>query len=657
MLIKKKLLQIPPGPVPDVRLKKQPAYEREVLKGAVRVTDGILVVDGYDAKNKLVKRFFADGNSWQYYDPENDTWDQTQDGGWFDKQRYVIAGTVPDEAVQILKAEGFRKQQNDLGAMIHDYTHTIAAAKRARYERNKQDRINQIVNDSQLSVKEEIAVARWLKEEVFPPVSMMGPKNEKKKNPIRCLTCGCRRQVTGIRHKGTWVCPKCGRVTQVRLQKWIQPARKREREDIAYAISVLGGFAVMAGTVTRYFDEDGNQSFVPDWDQLYYDGESGQKTLVWQKTSWYGWKFAKYQLYGRFWLYPGNLKEVFPGGRFGRIDISRLCGRRFNIFDIFQGNRSLAEKTYKAGLYGLIGYAAQMRGDPQTFRELTNIDPNYITPFREKEYGPELMYTIQCFERVYQRKGTYNAQQLEIMNRFEFNGIDELYQLSEHMTDMKLINYFGRQMQLHPESTFRSILDRYTDYLEMAEWLNNEGIADIDLGRTYYRFPKDCIEAHDRMEQTCRPVMEAMENERQRRETERRGQKIIREHIADNCGLMKRAKQYKTIRQPGGDLIAVFPETVADMVNEGTTLHHCVGWNPVYRERQLTGEYITYFIRKKDDPHKPYFTATYKIENGKASFKESYGESHKKPGKEVKAFIDTFMKNVNQQLRMEGGTA
>lgn len=657
MLIKKKLLQIDPAPCPKgIRMPKRNSYEREVYKAAVQVADGIVIVDGYNANGILVKRFFADGKNWQYYDPEYDSWNQTQDGEWYDRPRYEIKGTVPKEAAKILHASSHRISQNNLGAMISDYTHQIAASKRARYERNRQDRINRITKESELSFKEEIAVARWLKEDVFQPVSMMDTKNGKKKNPIRCLTCGCRRQVTGIRHKGTWICPKCGRTTQVRLRKWIQPARKREREDIAYAISVTGGFAVMAGTVTRYFDEDGEQRFIPEWDQLYYDGEGGQKTLVWPKTSWYGWKIAKYPLGGRFYLYPGNLKEVFPEGRFGRIDMTRLCGRRFNIFDLFQGNRALAEKTYKAGLYGLIGYAAQIQGDPQTFRELTNIDQNYITPFRKNEYGPELMCTIQYFERVFQRKGTYNAEQLEIMNRFEFNGIDELYQMSEHMTDTKLINYFGRQLQLHPESSFRSILDRYTDYLEMAEWLNNEGIAEIDLGKTYYQFPKDCIQAHDRMEAACMPILETMENDRQRREDERRGKKIIREHIADNCGLMKRAKQYGSIRQPGGDLIAVFPETVADMVNEGTVLHHCVGWNPVYRERQLTGEYITYFIRKKDEPHKPYFTATYKIQNGKASFKESYGESHKKPGKEVKAFIDAFMLNVNRQLQ-EGGIA
>lgn len=655
MLIKKKLLQIEPAPCPTVRLKKKNAFEREELKAAVRAIDGIVIVDAYDGKKKLVKRFFADGNSWQYYDPVSGTWSQTQDGNWYDRQRYVIKGIVPEDVAKILHADSFRIEQNNLSAMISDYTHDIAAAKRARYERNRQDRINQIVKASELSIREEMAVARWLKEEIFPPVSMMGPKNEKKKNPIRCLTCGCRRQVTGIRHKGTWVCPKCGRVTQVRLQKWIQPARKIERENITYATSVPGGFAVMAGTVTRYFDEDGNQRFIPDWDQLYYEGESGRKTLVWPKTSWCGWKFAKYPLYGRFWLYPKNLKEVFPDGRFGRIDISRLCGRRFNIFDIFQGNRSLAEKTYKAGLYGLIGYAAHLQGDPQTFRELTNIDPNYITPFREKEYGPELMYTIQYFERVFQKKGTYNAAQLEIMNGFDFNGIDELYMLSEYMTDTKLINYFGRQMRMHPESSFRSIMDRYVDYLEMAELLNNEGITAIDLGSTYFRFPKDCLEAHDRMEAICEPVMEAIEEERYRRSRQKRDQKIIREHQDENYNLAQLAERYRSIRQPGGDLIAVFPESVQDMVNEGTMLHHCVGWNPVYRERQLTGEYITYFIRKKEAPDKPYFTATYKIKNGKASFKESYGEKHRTPGKEVKAFIDAFVLNVNQQLSAEGG--
>ena len=296
-------------------------------------------------------------------------------------------------------------------------------------------------------------------------------------------------------------------------------------------------------------------------------------------------------------------------------------------------------------------------GDARSFHELTGIDQNYITPFRRNGYGPNLMYTIQYFERVYQRKGTYNDAQLKVMNKFRINGTDELRMLSEHMTDTKLINYFGRQMKLHPEESFRSILDRYIDYLEMADLLNNEGIAAIDLGLSYFRFPKDCLEAHDRMQLLCEPVMEALEEERYRRERNARDQKIITEHLGDNCILSQKAKEYQRIRQPGGSLVAVFPGTVADMVNEGTTLHHCVGWNPVYRKRQITGEYITYFIRKKDEPSKPYFTVTYKIKDGKAFFKESYGAKHRTPGKEVMAFIDAFLINVNKVLEQKDKTA
>lgn len=654
MLIKKKLLQIDPQPCPKgIKLKRPATYERGNLIAAVQVVEGIVIVDGYTGEGKLVKRFFADGKNWQYYDPVNGTWSQTQDGGWFDRQRYAIKKAVPQEAAEILNADKWARQNNDLSRMIAEYTTRIAAKKRRDYEERKYQKINRMLEESNLSVAEEKKMDRWLLREILPAVSMMSPKGKNKKNQIRCLSCGCRRQVTGYRHKQTWKCPRCGRQTTVYEKRYI--TSRKDKEAVAYAAQVPGGFAVTAGNIRRTFDEDGKQIATAEWYEVYYDGSAGTKALYCPVTSWYGFKYAKYPLEGEFYLYPGNLTEVFPEGKFGQIDMRMISGVRFNIFDLMQGNRRLAEKTYKAGLYGLIGYAAYRQGDASSFAELTGIDQNYVTEFRKNRYGAGLMHTLQYFERVYRRKGTYNTEQLRIMNGFDFNGIDELYQLSEHMTDTKLINYFGRQMSMHPESTFRSILDRYTDYLEMAEWLNNEGIADIDLGRTYYRFPKDCIEAHDRMEQTCRPVMEAMENDRQSRENERRGKKIIREHIADNCGLKNKAKQYESIRQPGGELIAVFPETVADMVNEGTTLHHCVGWNPVYRERQLTGEYITYFIRKKDDPHKPYFTATYKIENGKASFKESYGENHKTPGKEVKAFIDAFMLNVNKQLNMEGG--
>ena len=653
MLIKKKLLQIEPQPCPDVKLKKQQAWERETLKAAVQVIEGIVVVDAYDRKKKLVKRFFADGKNWQYYDVENETWSQTQDGSWPDRQRYETKGDVPEEAAEILNASGWRNWTGDLSMMIADYTSGIAARKRREYEERKYQKINWMLKESNISLEEEKKMDRWLLKEILPAISMMDPKGKNKKNRIRCLSCGCRRQVTGYRHKQKWDCPKCGRRTTVYEKRYI--TSRKDKEDIAYAAQVPGGFAVTAGKIRRTFDENGKQIAAAEWYEVYYDGASGKKSLYCPNTSWYGFKYAKYPLDGKFYLYPGNLQEVFPEGRFGQIDLAKLSGIRFNIFDLIQGNRRLAEKTFKAGLYGLVGYAAYRQGDADSFTELTGIDQNYVTEFRTNGYGTELMYTLQYMDSVYRRRGTYNAEQLKILNRFRFDSIAEVWQISEQMSDLKMINYFGRQMRQHPEMSFRAILDMYTDYLEMAELLNNEGIEAIDLSTTYFRFPKDVVEAHDRMELVCAPVMEAIEEERLRRERLRRDSKIIADHMEDNDSLEERARQYKGIKQPGGNLMAVFPETVADMVNEGTALHHCVGWNPVYRERQITGEYITFFIRKKDEPAKPYFTATYKTKDGKAEFKESYGKEHKAPGKEVRAFIDAFMLNVSKQLNMEGG--
>lgn len=622
----------------------------------VHVEDGIVIVDGYNKERQLVKRFFTDGKNWQYYDPVNDEWDQTQDGGYYDRTTYRIKGSVPEDVTKILDADKWVIKRNDLGEMISDYTHRIAAQKRQQYNDRKYERIRMILKDSKLSKSEEKKVTKWLKEEIFQPVSILLPKNKNGKNPVRCLTCGCRRQVTGIRHKGMWTCPKCGRVTEVRSKRFIVPGRKKEREDIAYMARVPGGFAITAGTVTRLFDKDGKQRFVGDWRYVYYDGEREKKSLVWPTASWYGWKFAKYPLDGEYYLYPGNLKDVLPEGRLGAIDMTKIGNRKLSVFDLVQGNRRMAEKAYKAGLYGLIGYAARFHGSADSFQELTGIDQNYITQFRENGYGLGLVYTIRRFYQVYRRKGTYNPQQLKIMSQLDYIGEETLTTLREFMTDTKLINYFGRQMRQHPKKAPGAIIDMYIGYLEMAQLLNREGIEAIDLSTTYFRFPKDCIEAHDRMEMVCEPIMEAMEEERRQRREAERSRKIIEENCGDDPDLAHRAEQYKNIPQPRGNMIAIFPESVADLVNEGTALHHCVGWNPVYRKRQLTGEYITFFIRKKEEPEKPYFTATYKIVEGRAEFRESYGKGHEQPRKTVRAFIDAFMANVNA-YNQKGATA
>lgn len=628
MLIKKKLLQIPPQPCPDVEIQPTRFGSEVERLVAVQAAEGIVVADIYDSEKRLIRRFFADGSNWQNYDVESGTWNQRQNAsgpGWGfgpDETYITESQEIPEEVQEIIGRKPYSNESLD--NYLWKYTYYINSAKRDNYERRKGDRIYKMLKDSKLPAPEMKRFHEWLLKEALPAVSMMSPKNKKKKNPIRCLSCGCRRQVTGIRHKGTWICPKCGRETIVYEERYI--TARKDKESIAYFTAVPGGFALVAGDLKRGFSEEGKQLIDYRRRQICYRGAKEKKDLYDPLTSWNGFKFAKFSLDGNYILYPGNLEEALESEPALQKDAMRLAGKKASVFALTDSlNMELIRRITKAGLLGLLEGARSEWKLAGSFEELTGIDQNYIHEFRVNGYGWSMIATIKAFKEVFEDKGTYSPKQLEAMSTFGGGDISRrLRSLYNLMTSTKCINYFAKQIELN-EVGFTTAADWYIDYIDAVRYMNRAQIDDIDLDQSYFRFPKNIKEAHDRLEAQITGIKEKRKS----------------------ADIKERAEEYKKIPQPAGPLKAIIPESVEEFMNEGAALHHCVGWNPVYRSGQADGSMLTYFIRKKKEPEKPFFTATYTIRNGVASFRESYGQQHKLPTKEVMAFIDAFMDKVN----------
>lgn len=87
----------------------------------------------------------------------------------------------------------------------------------------------------------------------------------------------------------------------------------------------------------------------------------------------------------------------------------------------------------------------------------------------------------------------------------------------------------------------------------------------------------------------------------------------------------------------GRGLILVVPRSADDIKAEGEALHHCVG---NYVERVAKGETAIFFIRKKEEPEKPYYTMEWK--NNKVY--QCRGSHNCGMTPEVKAFTEAFQK-------------
>jgi len=124
----------------------------------------------------------------------------------------------------------------------------------------------------------------------------------------------------------------------------------------------------------------------------------------------------------------------------------------------------------------------------------------------------------------------------------------------------------------------------YKDYIEDCRTLG------YDLTSREILFPPHLDDAHDRVE----AAMEARRLE-QRLKAEKSKQKQFN----------KLKKERRRLEFEYGDYLIRQPENAEEIIAEGKILRHCVGG---YAERHLRGATTIMFLRRKDEPDKPFFT-------------------------------------------------
>ncbi len=123
----------------------------------------------------------------------------------------------------------------------------------------------------------------------------------------------------------------------------------------------------------------------------------------------------------------------------------------------------------------------------------------------------------------------------------------------------------------------------YTDYLTVMKDL---GVA-VDTRNTIC--PKDLTKAHDDAVKLL--------NEKNIELEER--------------GYEKRLGQIKSLEFQVDHYCFVVPKKINDLVTEGKALHHCVGSSGYVKDHK-SGKTTIIFVRKEDDPGKPFFTLEYR---------------------------------------------
>lgn len=184
----------------------------------------------------------------------------------------------------------------------------------------------------------------------------------------------------------------------------------------------------------------------------------------------------------------------------------------------------------------------------------------------------------------------------------------------------RILRYLTKQRTLaHSRLRRRKIpyaITVYRDYLDMAKNLG------CNLKKKAVLEPRDLKAQHDLLSEQLAAQKTVKEN-------------LLLSRAIEN-GLYEWAQEYAS-----EDYCVVYPQTKNDFINEGRSLHHCVG-NAGYYDRHVLGRSMVFFIRRASQPEKPFFTTEIDMDAGR--IKQLYGFSDCSAPKEVRGFVEGFVR-------------
>lgn len=162
-----------------------------------------------------------------------------------------------------------------------------------------------------------------------------------------------------------------------------------------------------------------------------------------------------------------------------------------------------------------------------------------------------------------------------------------LKNMLNHMTLVKAYNYLARQSDPSDKNPMSQALTTYNDYMNMAERLK------MDTSSEQIYKPKDLKKAHTK-------VIDLLSQagwEKTAQDASKKFPKVNEE--------LPRLLKYE---YKGSAYQIVAPRTITDIVREGSLLGHCIHTCDFYYQRIETRESFIMFLRKNDDPEKPWYT-------------------------------------------------
>lgn len=181
---------------------------------------------------------------------------------------------------------------------------------------------------------------------------------------------------------------------------------------------------------------------------------------------------------------------------------------------------------------------------------------------------------------------------------------------------------------------FNYIDEQKISYRQYLDYLNACNDLELDMSINKNAFPHDFKRWHDIRIDEC----------------------ASQKTVIDRRKRIKLFKEFRNVAQKylplqfneNAHFAVLIAQSPAELVNEGKKLKHCVG-KMGYDQRFAREENLIFFIRKTNDPTKPYVTVEYSIK--RKNVLQCYGYNDKTPKQQVLDFVNKqWLPFANERL-------
>lgn len=207
--------------------------------------------------------------------------------------------------------------------------------------------------------------------------------------------------------------------------------------------------------------------------------------------------------------------------------------------------------------------------------------------------------------------------------KYALYGSTSIENVEKHLPFKKAVKYLDGQ-----EETIYTLCDYWND----CEKLN------LDLKREDILLPPNLAQAHQR-------TNEALAEARRQKELKetREAQKKFEKHLK---------KLERDFAFESGNLLIRPARSRAELIDEGSALHHCVA---TYAKKHLSGQTVIFFIRKKSEPDKPFYTLEYNPKTKSIVQCRGLHNCGKTP--EVEAFVEAWSGYIRNKKKKSHAAA